>query len=61
MLFLKKSDKLLTDMKVNKTKPDKFHLSIFLLELYYRKNVNRKDLKKQTEEENSPENFKKTD
>ncbi len=51
MLFLKKSDKLLNDMKVNKTKPDKFHLSIFLLELYYRKNVDVKDIPKVMKEE----------
>ena len=51
MLFLKKSDKLLNDMKVNKTKPDKFLLAIFLLELYYRKNVDVKDIPKVMKEE----------
>ena len=43
-LFLKKSEKFFNDLKTNKKKPDKFILAIYLLELYFRKNVNKKDL-----------------
>ena len=60
-VFLRKSDKFFKNNKIHYNEKDHLKTCIFLLELYYRKNVNKKDLKKQTEEENSPENFKKTE
>lgn len=60
-VFLRKSDKFFKNNKIHYNEKDHLKTCIFLLELYYRKNVNKKDLKKQTEEENNPENFKKTE
>jgi molybdopterin/thiamine biosynthesis adenylyltransferase len=60
-VFLRKSEKFFKNNKNCYNEKDHLKTCIFLLELYYRKNVNKKDLKKQTEEENSPDNYKKTE
>ena len=59
-LFLKKSEKFLHNLKIKKNKPDKFILSIFMLELYFRKNVNKKDLiKEMNNDYNNDDQFAK--